>query len=73
MPALSEFERILGELSVEVIPIPHDCCDGFLGAYWRRPQAYLDWQVRSASSTFAKLVVGSKERCATAKLVFPGG
>jgi len=37
------------------LPIPHDCVDGFLGAYWRRPHAYLDAGVRSAISTFAKV------------------
>ena len=43
--------------SPEVSPllIPHDCVDGFLGAYWRRPQAYLEAGVRSAISTFSKL------------------
>jgi SAM-dependent methyltransferase len=35
------------------VPIPHDCRDGFLGAYWRRPRAYLDPQVRSGISSFA--------------------
>jgi len=29
--------------------------DGFLGAYWRRPEAYLDAAVRGAISTFTKL------------------
>jgi hypothetical protein len=33
--------------------------DGFLGAYWRRPHAYLDAAVRGAISTFGK--VGSVE------------
>jgi hypothetical protein len=22
--------------------VPHDCADGFLHAYWRRPEAHLD-------------------------------
>ena len=35
--------------------IPHDCSDGFLGAYWRRPHAYLDSGVRAATSVFARL------------------
>ena len=35
--------------------VPHDCVDGFMGAYWRRPHAYLDAGVRSAISTFAKM------------------
>ena len=55
MPKLSEFERILGETKVTPIPVPHDCIDGFLGAYWRRPRAYLNPLVRASISTFPKL------------------
>jgi len=29
--------------------------DGFLGAYWRRPAAYLNPRVRAAISTFSNL------------------
>jgi SAM-dependent methyltransferase len=36
------------------VPIPHDCVDGFLGAYWRRPEAYLDARVRTGISSFAQ-------------------
>lgn len=54
-PASGEFGRSLGPVWVEPVPIPHDCTDGFLGAYWRRPAAYLDERVRSAISTFSKL------------------
>jgi hypothetical protein len=35
------------------VPIPHDCVDGFLGAYWRRPEAYLNSEIRSGISSFA--------------------
>ena len=54
-PASGDFEQTLGPVSVETVPIPHDCTDGFLGAYWRRPAAYVDERVRSAISTFSKL------------------
>ena len=37
------------------VPIPHDCRDGFLMAYWRRPAAYLDPVVRANISVFALL------------------
>jgi len=39
---------------VKVTPVlvPHDCSDGFLYAYWRRPTAYLDPKIRSGSSAF---------------------
>jgi SAM-dependent methyltransferase len=54
-PTLEDFRHALGPIEVQPLPIPHDCVDGFLGAYWRRPHAYLDAGVRGAISTFAKL------------------
>lgn len=52
MPAMSDYERWLGPVRVAPVPVPHDCTDGFLYAYWRRPAAYLDPHVRSGSSSF---------------------
>ena len=40
--SIDELRRALGGAEVSPLMIPHDCVDGFLGAYWRRPQAYLD-------------------------------
>jgi SAM-dependent methyltransferase len=40
---------------VDVVPVPWDCRDGFLCAYWRRPDAYLDASVRSCISGLARL------------------
>lgn len=40
---------------VEVVPIPHNCIDGFHGAFWRRPHAYLDPQVRAGISTYVQM------------------
>ena len=45
----------LGATREVVVPIPHDCRDGFLMAYWRRPEAYLDAVVRANISAFALL------------------
>ncbi|MGH6980844.1 MAG: class I SAM-dependent methyltransferase, partial [Stellaceae bacterium] len=42
-------------IDVRAVTIPHDCTDGFLGAYWRRPHAYLDPDIRSAISTFTRV------------------
>jgi len=53
-PTMADFARAFGRTEVQPFPIPHDCVDGFLGAYWRRPHAYLDAGVRAAISTFAK-------------------
>ena len=40
---------------VETIPlaVPHDCTDGVFGAYWRRPEKYLNPEVRASISGFA--------------------
>ncbi len=55
MPTMAEFGRWLGPVSISPVPIPHDCVDGFLAAYWRRPEAYLDERVRAAMSSFWKI------------------
>jgi SAM-dependent methyltransferase len=50
-----ELARELGEVRVEPVPIPRDCSDGFYGAFWRRPAAYLDRRVRDGISVFSRL------------------
>lgn len=52
MPAMEDYRRWLGNIEITPVPIPHDCTDGFLYAYWRRPEAYLDPYLRSGSSSF---------------------
>jgi len=54
-PSLREIESIIGPAISSVLPVPADCRDGFLGAYWQRPAQYLDAQVRAAISVFSKL------------------
>jgi SAM-dependent methyltransferase len=58
---LDAARNVFGEVRVVPVPVPHDCTDGFFCAYWRRPQLYLDPQVRAAISYFAK-VDGVEER-----------
>jgi SAM-dependent methyltransferase len=53
--ALEQTLERLGGGRIEVVPIPHDCVDGFFHAYWRRPEAYLDRRVRAGISVFALL------------------
>lgn len=52
MPRMSDYAAWLGPVRVTPVPIPHDCTDGFLCAYWRRPAAYLDPKIRAAMSSF---------------------
>jgi SAM-dependent methyltransferase len=55
-PSLDVFARYFTDVDVQPLLIPHDCDDGFLGAFWRRPEAYLipgrtarDVRLRAAS------------------------
>jgi SAM-dependent methyltransferase len=52
MPPLDLYAAALGPVEISAVPIPHDCTDGFLCAYWRRPRAYLDPRIRAAMSSF---------------------
>jgi SAM-dependent methyltransferase len=52
MPPLDHYAEHLGACDIAEVPIPHDCVDGFLMAYWRRPRAYLDPGVRASMSSF---------------------
>lgn len=52
MPAMTDYARWLGHVQITTVPVPYDCTDGFLYAYWRRPGAYLDARIRSGSSSF---------------------
>jgi hypothetical protein len=54
-PSMAQITEALGGGHIVEFPIPHDFVDGYQPAFWRRPEAYLDARVRSASSTFATL------------------
>lgn len=61
LPPLSLFER-LGAVEVRTLPIPHDCTDGFLAAFWRRPRAYLDPAVQANVSALVALEPARRQR-----------
>jgi hypothetical protein len=50
-PTLTERASAIGA-RLEPVPIRWDCCDGNFPSYWRRPEAYLDEQVRRAVSVW---------------------
>ncbi|AVH61072.1 methyltransferase domain-containing protein [Streptomyces sp. HG99] len=52
--AIDRLAALLGGARIETVPIPHDCTDGFGAAFWRRPDAYLDPQVRAGISMLAQ-------------------
>jgi hypothetical protein len=47
--------RALGLVECSIVPVPSDCTDGFLAAFWRRPESYLDPRLRENISSFAQL------------------
>lgn len=52
---MPEEARVLAALPaarVEPIPVPRDCTDGMFVAHWGRPEAYLDSDVRAATSVW---------------------
>ena len=59
-----EFLRLhLDVQDVIPVPVPADCIDGFAGAYWCRPESYLDPSVRAGISSLAQLSPEVAERC----------
>lgn len=66
MPQMTDYARWLGTVEITPVPVPHDCVDGFLYAYWRRPAAYLDPCIRSGSSSF--WAIGSAAEAGVQKL-----
>jgi SAM-dependent methyltransferase len=67
MPRMADYETWLGPVEISPVPIPHDCTDGFLCAYWLRPAAYLDPRIRAAMSSFWMVdnISGGLERLAS--------
>ncbi len=65
LPEIADYEAGIATLDdvtcllpgtvVQPMPVPAACADGVLGAFWRRPGAYLDPAVRSATSGIALL------------------
>jgi SAM-dependent methyltransferase len=61
-PTIGELEALLPDVRVETVPAPADCSDGFCIALWSRPEAFLDPDVRRASSTWHLLPEAAVDR-----------
>ena len=53
-PVIEDLVAML-DATVEIVPIPRDCIDGFTGAYWARPEAYLNPAIRAGMSSMQTL------------------
>jgi SAM-dependent methyltransferase len=54
-PSLDRLARVLGPCTITDLPIPLDCMDGFLEAYYGRPEAFGDPVVRRSQSSWGFL------------------
>ena len=57
-PPVAEVVEAMGGAEVVPVPIPRDCEDGVLAAFYARPEAYLDPAVRAGMSPFHVLDEG---------------
>jgi SAM-dependent methyltransferase len=56
LPPLAELSELLsGRLELRTVPIPARCTDGFVMAFWDRPELVLDRDARRATSAFARV------------------
>jgi SAM-dependent methyltransferase len=64
---LSSLTGLAGTIDgrLEPVPIPWDCTDGFFEAYWRRPDAYLDEEVRRGISVWDAVGADAERRAVT--------
>ena len=62
-PAMEDIAAALGgHTRIERIPTPGDCVDGFFEAFWRRPEALLDPEIRASQSMWALLEPDVEQR-----------
>jgi SAM-dependent methyltransferase len=61
-PGTADIARSLDVVSVDPVPVPADCTDGFGGCYWNRPEAYLDPVVQEGMSCFAQMPNDIRDR-----------
>jgi hypothetical protein len=55
-----------GEVEITTVPLPRDCQDWMLGAFWAHPERVLDAEARNATSGFARMDARVVERVVAA-------
>jgi SAM-dependent methyltransferase len=54
-PSIKQLLAALPGATTSQLPVPRDCTDGFMVAFWGRPEAYLDPHIRSGTSPWHEL------------------
>ena len=72
-PPIETYRERFQRVDIRPVAIPHDCADGFLQAYWRRPECYFDARARSAISAFAGIDTElASQHCAATSMMERG-
>ncbi len=62
-PAIAHLAAVLGgDITLTEVPIPIDCLDGFVEAFYGRPEALLDPEVRGSQSAWAQTPAEAVDR-----------
>lgn len=62
-PSISSLNEYLGgNCEIQTVPIPLDCTDGFQEAFYGRPEAFLQKEVRKSQSTWGFVDAATEER-----------
>jgi SAM-dependent methyltransferase len=62
LPSIRTLGSLLPGAEVRVVPVPRECTDGFLAAFWGRPEAYLDAEVRRGTSPWHQIPTDATDR-----------
>ena len=62
LPSMATLRTMLPAASIDVLPVPRGCLDGFTIARWDRPELLLDAEVRRATSTWHRMPREATER-----------
>ena len=67
LPRISDISAVLGDdLAVTPVPIPIDCVDGFIEAYYARPESFLSDEIRQAQSGWGLIGADAERRAVNA-------
>jgi ubiquinone/menaquinone biosynthesis C-methylase UbiE len=61
-PRIDRLCELLPNAKSEILPVPRECQDGFMAAFWARPEMYLDPAARVATSPWHDLPAAVVDR-----------
>jgi len=62
LPSIKDLAAAFPEARVRTVLVPRRCTDGFMAAFWGRPEAYLDPEIRRATSPWHQITKSTADR-----------